>query len=88
MLILLLHACTSLPPGISSLIAQIPSINLFRSIGYFNAICDVFMIVLLFALFRGEYAVDLSNLKKAKQQIFGCKKVDTTDLKTTRIIVS
>ena len=74
--------------GISSVIAQIPSANPFRWIGYFNAFTGGFLLVLLFSLFDGEYSANLSNLKKGVKLLWSCQKLKTEDLQITRVVVS
>ena len=48
--------------GASSLIIQVASTDLFKWIGYFNAICGGLAIVLLVVMFHGEYR--MTNKKK------------------------
>lgn len=71
------------------MIAQIPSADLFRWIGYFNAICGVFLLLLLFALFHGEYRADYKNvIKSLRMPKFSCSRPKSENFAYTRVIVS
>ena len=72
--------------AISSLLAQIPGINLFRWIGHFNTILDVLLLLLLLVLFRGEYKVN--RIDVVKTVTVDCSKWSSVDMNLRKVIVS
>ena len=71
--------------AVSATISQIPTVNFFRGIGYFNTACSLVVLVLMVVLFRDKAKV---NLKVCKERMLGCCRMGKLDLSFTKVIVS